>query len=279
VVFGVGTICIGFFCTLLMRQPEREFQVRLTAEGCKHVAELAFWLATLESGDIIIIGANEGDTDSDPVFRHLRSKEFDSYRKIFVEPVPFLAARLQKNIESMPNSKVVNAAISDAKNLTLHCYDLEKLADVPKWKGNLRYTPKWFLQICSESLDRLRHPYDVGADPKRLDAAKSVKIKSFTVPALTVKELISRYELHSVRYVQIDVEGFDDKVLFMLPFGAPEFQPTTIVFEHVLLPDDRYAEALALLSTNSYATCKFGQNTFAIKVPTSFRLDKTESVG
>ena len=55
------------------------------------------------------------------------------------------------------------------------------------------------------------------------------------VPMLTPTQLVERFVPAGspVRYVQIDVEGMDDRVVGALPFENPSFAPEVIVFEFI----------------------------------------------
>ena len=68
-----------------------------------------------------------------------------------------------------------------------------------------------------------------------------------------------------VQYVQIDVEGFDDRIVLGLPFGDRRFLPAAVVFEFVLLGEARVREAIGLLARHGYGMlcCDF-QNIVAL---------------
>ena len=101
----------------------------------------------------------------------------------------------------------------------------------------------------------------------------------YNVAAVNVTHLLATHVTSPVRYVQIDTEGFDDRILAQLPLedsadgvcaphvggggGAGTFQPDAIVFEYVLLGKERVDAAIARLQAHGYETCSELQNIVA----------------
>jgi hypothetical protein len=97
------------------------------------------------------------------------------------------------------------------------------------------------------------HSYDFGNDTSWMRPL----ITETRVPMLTPTQLVERYvpSGEPVRYLQIDVEGMDDRVVGALPFGSPNFAPEVVVFEFILLGFTRTRAAIALLQRHGYAVC------------------------
>tara|TARA_B110001452_G_scaffold123037_1_gene102029 strand:+ start:859 stop:1236 length:378 start_codon:yes stop_codon:yes gene_type:complete len=97
------------------------------------------------------------------------------------------------------------------------------------------------------------HSYDFGTNTSWM----RLLITETRVPMLTPTQLVERFVPAGspVRYVQIDVEGMDDRVVGALPFGNPSFAPEVIVFEFILLGLMRTRATTALLQRHGYAVC------------------------
>mmetsp|Transcript_88576 Transcript_88576/g.275568 ORF Transcript_88576/g.275568 Transcript_88576/m.275568 type:complete len:289 (-) Transcript_88576:34-900(-) len=207
----------------------------------------------------LIIGAHVGKVYTDPVFDLLGKPAAAHVDKVFVEPMPSLFRELQRNIAGMPRALAVQAAVAqEAGNTTLYCLGLENTTE------NLTFMPAaqritgtiWWSQICSLSRERLFHPHDVGRRRYSVDLRDMVTEN--VVPAITVEQLLRDHTTSPVRYVQIDVEGMDDVVVRQLPLEAPGFRPALIVFEFMLLGEERLEAAVRHLQRHGYSVCHEG---------------------
>ena len=118
----------------------------------------------------------------------------------------------------------------------------------------------------------------------RLRAEYASLVTKVQVEALTVRRLLEKHVTSPVRFVQIDVEGFDDQVLEQLPLAVSRsgnsygsscegvvatsssngcLRPAAVVFEYVLLGEARVAKAAARLHALGYRTCLEQQNIVA----------------
>jgi len=156
----------------------------------------------------------------------------------------------------------------------------------------------WWSQICSMDRERLFSSYDTmsewqllppggggggkggggkggggGGEKMSLEQARQAMrakyeplVTTTQVQAITARQLLERHTTSPVRYVQIDVEGFDDQVLDQLPLedAASAFRPTAIVFEYVLLGEAKVAAAVSRLRSLGYTACIEEQNVVAL---------------
>ena len=106
------------------------------------------------------------------------------------------------------------------------------------------------------------------AEPDRLDPLRTI-MRNVSVPALTVQQLLDMHVHRPVRYVQIDVEGADDRIIHMLPLWQHwrngTFLPMLITFEWIVLGKERLALAIEKLKAAGYAFCRDGQNVAATR--------------
>ena len=236
------------------------------APGIRSFEDEAVTRAMLHTrGTALIIGANTGDVGTDPSFAILRSCG-RHYAKVLVEPIPPIFRVLQRNAAKLINATAVHAAISpdgseDGQSLTIFCMGQNGNASHQKYVDLAEHTyvrtrglKPFFSQLCT-----LNRSMIYEAIPGRPPRANDKFITEQQVPLLSVRQLIARHVAAPVRYVQIDVQGDDDKVLAQIPLG-PALLPTLIIFEHALIGAQRSAAAVTRLRQFGYVSCTRHQN-------------------
>lgn len=204
---------------------------------------------TFSSGTWLQIGANTLDPlghtyqVEDPLLQYLPL--FDAYRKVLVEPIPPLFEKLKNNTKHMPNTELVNAAIvadhSANKSVTMYCPPAEEMVD-------------WLVGICSLDESVIKRGGKSGISQKH------------EVPALTTSSLLRAHNIQDVKVVMIDTEGFDVKILKMLPFHKPNFRPELVVFENTEISLDEHQEGKDFLRSHCYFLAYDRENTFGLKL-------------
>ena len=98
------------------------------------------------SGAILVIGANQGPTGTDPSFEILGGEDAEHLHKIFVEPVPYLFKKLSHNIRNIARAKAVNVAVTNqSTKLSMYCFGLDAergLGAHGQWPEALRKSSK-----------------------------------------------------------------------------------------------------------------------------------------
>lgn len=259
------------------------------------------------AGTALVIGANTGATNlnNDPFFRMLNSSDAAHIRKVFVEPIPAFFRALEVNLRTMPNAVAVHAAIHDFSEdgsdgtgsdqrggvheafheVRMFCLVEPDTGSVPSL-GNFTGASKpkrWWAQICSLDRERLFSFADVqrdyylrsgGSHNKDVRERLEGFVRNVSVPALTVGQLLRRHAPHAspVRYVQLDVEGWDDHLLGSLPFGrssggggGPVFSPDVVVFEWNVIGFERFTRAIRMLQGFNYRACWDDQNVVGLR--------------
>ena len=225
----------------------------------------AFYASALGSGAALIIGANVGPTATDFAWIHLKESRFT---KVFLEPVPPLFAQLQSNLREsgVTNFAAINAAISaeagqSSAKLDMWCVGTP--GEKVRLRGNV---VPWLSQVCTTTRDRLFSGYDLlkMADAEEVDSL----ITHIEVPMVNFQQMLamSKVAPETVAYVQIDVEGIDDKIVLSLPLDDPTFKPRVIMWEHVLFSEAIVSEVNGFLKHHGYNKfCILGQNVVAFK--------------
>ena len=250
---------------------------RSSANASRALALAVHRLGRATTGSVLVIGANVGAVQNDPTFAMLASPSMAAIDKVFVEPMPALFRQLQANVANMSRANAVNAAIANVSgHVDMYCFgDFSGKDGHPHGKMvSFLKACKCSSQLCSMSKARLFSRYDVLSKASNSHTRGMVEelITSTQVPALTVKKLLHHHvpAASPVVFVQIDVEGFDDHVLASLPLGdalgaaGSSFAPHAIVFEHVLLGEQRLQAAMDRLRTFGYAGCIDQQNVVAV---------------
>jgi FkbM family methyltransferase len=210
---------------------------------------------------IVQVGAFEGATGNDPLYRLLRehgnalaNKTGTYFKLILVEPMITHFTRLRANYSFLPAARFENVAISD------HCGEIDfyYLGVSPEDYG----FPSWLAQLSSvkrERMEEMWNNYEANDEYKEFYLAHRIKT---TVQCITVEELLVRHKIKAVSLLQIDAEGSEFDILSSLPFE--EFAFRFINFESVLLGQNKTACQL-LLHEQGYRMVDYGQDTFCYR--------------
>jgi FkbM family methyltransferase len=193
------------------------------------------------------IGASDG-VSADPIYPYVSKYNLSG---IAVEPLPDSFKRLQKNYEGNEHVTCVNAAIGE-KDLPF--WSVAENAPSDKNKLNLA-------QISSfnrESLVReLSKRIPAGQDPEDY-------IEETRITTLTFKELVEKYDVRKIDFLQLDCEGYDFEVLKQFDFET--FSPEVINLESFHFSDETREQCESLLRSKGYSFFRYGGDTCAYKV-------------
>lgn len=176
----------------------------------ERVGYLAVAAITRLPGTIIVIGANTGSVANDPIWHVLSgTSKSATFEVVMVEPIPCFHKILAENMKTigLKNSVAVNAAITSlGEGITLYCTGMHLNGTV------VDGFPGYVSQMCSGSPDALYTLFK--PDDKHGQSLVKKYMQKYVVAGISPKDLILRYVRRSpVTMVQIDVEGFDDKVV------------------------------------------------------------------
>lgn len=142
----------------------------------------------------IIIGAFDG-ISFDDVFQKFNKDD----KIIFVEPIPYYFKILKFNCSKLLENECYfeNIAISDKnEKLKMAYLDIEKINNYAL-----------FYQGCSSIIDN-NQPIN-----RYLKDVNNNDLKIIDVNAITFDELCQKYNIDKVDYLQIDCEGYDQKIV------------------------------------------------------------------
>lgn len=237
----------------------------IAQEGHPHHLLINSISRVITQGTLMQIGANVGAVGNDPLYKILQEPHMNSWKKYFIEPIPPLYERLVENYRDIVNSSFINVGIRSMgqartshgmahQPTIMYCYDWERLAG---------QVPSWFSQICSMQKDRLNHPYDV----KRIDTLPgnlTDYIVEYTIRERTVQSLLQESHVNTIDLLIIDTEGMDDIIVSDI-MTETEIMPCLIVYEDVLLSQERKRKIETLLKNKGYSVFPSkGQDTIAL---------------
>ncbi len=200
---------------------------------------LAYCFSKNPNGTLLQIGAFDG-VSNDPIFEFIRANQI---RAILVEPIECNFRKLEKAYEGMHGVSVVQAAIAyEDGNATMF-----RAKDTGRWREC-----DWIDQIASFDQNHLlKHGV-------RRDEIEEVSVETLSLPSL-----LSRFNVDSVEFLQVDTEGFDAEVVkmsLMLPV-----RPGFINFEHHHLNARSTRDVFSSLKNHDYRWVHSQSDTLAIR--------------
>ena len=223
--------------------------------------------ARLPHGFVFVnIGASDGVT-GDPIYPFLDSHEPVG---VLVEPVPYVMDRLRANYAGRPGIHFAPVAISE---------EPRSLWYVEEGSGSVEYVMRCLASFSREQVlaslaglrtlgDHVSREAAVPADapsavreqahegPLITDDVESY-VRELPVECVSVPELLDRYGIDHIDFLNVDVEGFDDEVLAALDWER--CAPTVVCVELEGLPAERAAAARAAMADRGYVVVqRFG---------------------
>lgn len=196
-------------------------------------------------GAVVQVGANDGNRN-DPIRALWREDRFPT---VCIEPVPDLAAALRENVAGLANVTVREHAVGREQG-ALSLYRID-----PQTPG----CPDWAFGMVSADPELLRRD-------RRLKALGRSAVQRLKVPQQTLGDVYREEDLNRVLLLQIDVEGFDDRVVEMAL--GESLRPRIIHFEHKHLPLDRNTRIRDRLTDAGYGLASWnGEDTLAVAMP------------
>lgn len=187
---------------------------------------------------VLQIGANDG-ASGDPVAKLIRTYRLPS---LLVEPLPESFARLVANYADQQQVRVENCAVA------------EEDGTKPLWRVVGDDIPAWASQWASFERGVVEHNCQKLKCAYRIEP---VMISTMTIPTLTRK-----YGIGELGLVQIDTEGYDDRIVEMV-FNARRL-PRIISYEFAHLNTDRRNKVLKLITERGYQVCRVERDIIAV---------------
>lgn len=218
---------IGFFGYRVVDFREFSQPQRQAPLKFKHFLDLYFSRVDPNHFFFVQVGAHDGK-HHDPLHRYVTKYNLHG---IALEPQPDIYSELVTTYKNYP---------------TIVCVD-EALAE--KTGAQLFYTS--------------RGATSLGTFDKRLLVGVP-DVEEILVKTITFKDLVERFNVNRIDFLQIDCEGYDFEVLKMFDFE--KFDPQIINFESVLFSDETRRECEELLKNHGYILFRYERDTCAYKI-------------
>lgn len=196
---------------------------------------------------LVQVGAHDGSA-FDPISAFVDANK-DRIDAGFVEPQPEVFEMLKENKSSVPRARFLSALIvDDGKTIPLYRLKKEYWGFYKPARGLPEHA--WPTAIASSDYEHVRARVD-----RYLSKDSGVKdvsdvIEKLQIPCMTLTEAIRTLGFERVDFLQVDAEGFDDKVVRSLDFD--EFRPSAISYEYAHIRGDDYKEFVNFLAEKEY---------------------------
>lgn len=184
----------------------------------------------------IQIGANDGkfcDPIRDLVVQH-------DLRGLLIEPLPDVFKLLKQNYENSTRLIFENVAISDKPGTFPFFRVIDESSGPSWWKGVASFDKNHLIKL----------------------GVPLQNIKGCNVKAVTLKQLVEKYDLNEISLLQIDAEGYDYQILKSVM--ADGIKPRTINYEHSHLSQNEKFGCKKLLDEHGYKFLEIETNTIAL---------------
>jgi FkbM family methyltransferase len=187
---------------------------------------------------LVQIGACDGVTN-DPISGFIQRRSINA---VLVEPIEHSFQKLEAVYGGIPSVKLVQAAIA-LQDGTATFY---KVREAGRWADST-LAPQW---SSFNKQHLLKH------------GVKENEIEAITVPCLSLRSLMARFDLDKIDFLQVDTEGFDGTVVAMA-LNLPHL-PDCINFENAHLNSDERESLFRDLNASEYVWSHNDLNTLAV---------------
>ncbi len=184
---------------------------------------------------LIQIGANDGKR-FDEISKFIKNN--NELKAVLVEPVKKYFRQLKENYKDCKNIKFENSAISKNNEINfLYCVKEEFIENYQEHiKG-----------INSHEMQHLLN-----------HNVKESHIEKIKVETLTFQNLIKKYDLTEIDLLYIDVEGYDDKVVFDF-LDNSQLRPI-LIFEYIHIKNTSLKILIKKLLNENYKILRVDEN-------------------
>jgi len=212
----------------LINSRELRHPQRLIPLKAHHFFDLYFSTINTQDFFFVQIGAHDGK-HSDPLYPFVTKYNLSG---LAIEPQKDVFAQLQNTYREYQNVTCVNVAIG------------EKTGQQP------------FFTVSGDT--------SLATFNRNILAQYEGRIQEITVEGMMFNDLVEKYKIQHIDFLQIDCEGYDFEILKMIDFN--KFSPSIINFESVLLSDTDRSACEEILTSQGYTFFRHGLDTCAYKV-------------
>ena len=174
----------------------------------------------------------------------------NNWTGIFVEPIKYLFEKLKNNYGGSSKFVFENIAIAQ-KNCVQKFYHI---------KRNVRNSFRPPLPFWYDELGSFRKSHII----KHFGPKVGPVIVEKNIDCITFDELCRRNKVCRIDFLNIDVEGYDYRILSQLDFS--KYSPLAILIEYKHLSKIEKAKLAYLLKINDYTIIKYPEDLLALKI-------------
>lgn len=202
----------------------------------------------------IQIGANDGSQGD---FLH---KYIDAYnlRGLLVEPQTDVFEKLKKTYQEYEKLTFANVAISEETGV-MPFYTVKKELHTDENYFDVTAISTFDKETFKKTVMK-RVPHKIEDRGANIDAYADVT----NIQAISFDELLKKYEVDHIDYLQTDCEGYDYEIIKTIDFKT--VAPRAINFESKWLSDEDRMSCEKLLKDNGYSIFRHGNDTCAFLV-------------
>ena len=198
-------------------------------------SSVGYWIRKFISNraiQVLQIGSNDG-ISGDTLNKLI--EENSQWHVLFVEPVPDLFEKLERNYGSSKRFKFENAGINDdGSQQKFYRIGENAFEEIPDLSENYK-------QIGSFSREHV----------EKLSTTEIIKfIEELDVNCMSLEKLLEKHKIETLDLIQIDAEGYDWKILSQL--DLKKHKPEMIIFESKNLREEEKEEAIKFLQEAYY---------------------------
>lgn len=214
----------------------------------EHFFDLYFSQVNPHDFFFVQIGANDGQS-SDPLYPYVNKYKLSG---LVVEPLPDAFERLQETYRQNPGIIFANAAVGAVSGLTTFYVVKEAAKTRENWFAMTRIS-SFNKAVIEKSLIKKIPPGANAAD----------YLQEIPIQTLSFADLVKKYNVKKIDFLQIDSEGHDYEILKTIDFS--HFSPTILNFESDHLSLTQRKECEAFLANRGYKFFNYGGDTCAYK--------------
>jgi len=196
----------------------------------------------IKNKSFINIGTNDG-IYSDPIYQYLQVCDLNG---VCVEPLDFVMDIAKDNYKNFKNIEFENSAImsESGKQTMYYLYD-QSLKEQPLQYSRCASFDLFFVnEMKKKALDGTFEKYDIDVNDE------SLIIKEIEVNCITFDDLLSKYNIDDVGFLNIDAESYDYYILKSIDFN--KVRPQVISYERANMTHEEYHEIQTMLFNLNY---------------------------
>jgi FkbM family methyltransferase len=202
-----------------------------------------------KTNSFIIIGAFDGESHDNFFSRIQEKSNKNNNTIIFVEPVEKYFNELTKRVNSLIDYNVIceNTAISDK---------VESI-EMVSVKPNLLDKYGWYIEGCACVVEN-NIPLNI-----YMKEVEELDIDREEITTITFNDLLSKHGLPTIDFLQIDTEGYDERILNTIDFGLVDIK--FIKFEKHYLSEGFIEDFINKLEVLDYSYYWDNDNYYFVK--------------